>query len=89
MSGNAANVASPGIGAITVTIRVCGGVLKTATGAQSRSNWDTNATAVPALNPLAVRYYKTNFSMIHYSGATLTSTAYQASLRSAMTKSGI
>ena len=88
-TGSATNVASPGIGAITVTIKVCGGVLKTSTGAQSRSNWDTNTAAVPTLNTLAVKNYKTNFSAIHYSGATLTSTAYRASLRSAMTKAGI
>jgi uncharacterized protein with FMN-binding domain len=38
---------------------------------------------------MAVQYYKTNFSQIHYSGATLTSNAYQASLRSAMTKAKV
>ena len=42
-----------------------------------------------ALNSLTVANYKTNFSAIHYSGATLTSNAYQASLRSAMTQAGI
>jgi uncharacterized protein with FMN-binding domain len=88
-TGNAVNVASPGVGAITVSIRVCGGVLTTATGSQSRSNWDANARAVPALNSLAVRYYKTDISKVHYSGATLTSNAYQASLRSALTRGGI
>jgi uncharacterized protein with FMN-binding domain len=87
--GNAVNVASPGIGALTVTIQVCGGVLKTSTGTLSQSNLPDNSKAIPALNPLAVQYYKTNLSMIHYSGATLTSNAYQASLRSAMTKAGI
>jgi hypothetical protein len=64
-------------------------VLKTSTATQSRSNWDDNAKALPALNALAVQYYKTNISKIHYSGATLTSSAYQASLRSAMSKAGI
>lgn len=88
-SGPASAVSSPGVGTITVTIQVCGGVLKTATAVQSRSNWDKNAAAVPALNSLAVANYKTNFSAIHYSGATLTSKAYQASLRSAMNQAGI
>jgi uncharacterized protein with FMN-binding domain len=88
-SGPASTIASPGVGTITVTIQVCGGVLKTATAAQSRSNWDKNTAALPALNSLAVANYKTNFSAIHYSGATLTSNAYQASLRSAMTRAGI
>ena len=88
-SGAASSVASPGVGNVTVTIQVCGGVLKTATAAQSRSNWDKNTAALPALNSLAVKNYKTNFSAIHYSGATLTSNAYQASLRSAMSQAGI
>jgi uncharacterized protein with FMN-binding domain len=88
-TGNATNIASPGVGAITVTIQVCGGVVKTATGAQSRSNWEANQSAVPALNRLAVQYYRTDISKIHYSGATLTSNAYQASLRSALGKAGL
>jgi len=83
------NVASPGIGAVTVTIKVCGGVLSTSTGSLSQSNLPANTQAIPALNTLAVQYYKTNISMIHYSGATLTSNAYQASLQSAMAKAGI
>ncbi|MGI5246721.1 hypothetical protein [Dactylosporangium sp. CA-139066] len=88
-SGSAAAIADPGVGTITVTIQVCGGVLKSATGTQSRSNWSKNTAAVPALNSLAVTNYKTNFSAIHYSGATLTSNAYQASLRSALNQAGI
>jgi hypothetical protein len=88
-AGAASRVSSPGVGAVTVTIQVCGGVLKTATGSLSRSNWDRNTAAIPALNSLAVKNYKTDFAAIHYSGATLTSNAYQASLRSAMTTAGV
>lgn len=88
-SGAATQVASPGVGTVTVTIQVCGGAIKTASAVQSRSNWDPNTAAIPALNKLAVADYKTNFAAIHYSGATLTSTAYRASLRSAMSKAGI
>jgi uncharacterized protein with FMN-binding domain len=88
-TGNAAGVASPGIGTVTVTIKVCNGAITTSSGSQSASNWNRNAQAVPALNTLAVQYYKTDFSKIHYSGATLTSNAYQSSLRSAMSKAGI
>jgi len=88
-SGSASAISSPGVGTVTVSIQVCGGVLKTATAAQSRSNWDKNTAALPALNSLTVANYKTNFSAIHYSGATLTSKAYQTSLRSAMTQAGI
>jgi uncharacterized protein with FMN-binding domain len=87
-SGPATAIAEPGVGTITVSIQVCGGVLKSSTGAQSRSNWSKNTAAVPALNSLAVSNYKTNFSAIHYSGATLTSNAYQASLRSALSQAG-
>ena len=88
-AGNAVNVASPGVGALTVTIKVCGGVMSTSNGSLSQSNLPANTPAIPALNTLAVQYYKTNISMIHYSGATLTSNAYQASLQSAMAKAGI
>jgi hypothetical protein len=38
---------------------------------------------------MAVKYYKTSFSQIHYSGASLTSAAYRTSLKSAMSKAGI
>jgi hypothetical protein len=86
VAGDPSNVSRPGIGAVTVTIKVCGGTISTASGALSQSNWSRNTNAIPALNTMAVQYYKTNFAQIHYSGATLTSNAYQASLRSAMTR---
>jgi hypothetical protein len=86
VSGDPANVSRPGVGAVTVTIKACGGTISTAAGSLSQSNWNRNTNAIPALNTMAVQYYKTNFAQIHYSGATLTSNAYQASLRSAMTK---
>ena len=88
-TGTASRVSSPGVGSITVSIRVCGGSVTSATSSQTRSNWDANSSALPALNSLAVRYYKTDISKIHYSGATLTSNAYQASLRSALSQAGI
>jgi len=89
VTGNAANVARPGTGAVTVTIKVCGGSVSTAHGTLSRSNWGRNSAALPALDGMAVRYYKTDISQLHYSGATLTGNAYQASLRSALGKAGI
>jgi hypothetical protein len=85
-AGDAVAVSRPGVGAVTVTIKACGGAISTATGSLSQSNWNRNTNAVPALNALAVQYYRTDFAQIHYSGATLTSNAYQASLRSAMTR---
>ncbi len=88
-TGGAARVSSPGVGNITVSVRVCGSTVTSATSSQSRSNWDTNSAALPALNTLAVKYYKTDISKIHYSGATLTSNAYQASLRSALSEAGL
>jgi hypothetical protein len=89
VTGNASTIVAPGVGAVTVTIQVCGGAVTAATGSQSRSNWDVNPQAVRALNTLAVRYYKSDISKVHYSGATLTSNAYQASLRSALGKAGL
>ncbi len=86
VTGDPIAVPRPGVGAVAVTIKACGGTISTASGALSQSNWSRNTNAIPALNTLAVQYYKTNFAQIHYSGATLTSNAYQASLRSAMTK---
>jgi uncharacterized protein with FMN-binding domain len=74
---------------VTVTIRACGSTVTSASSSQSRSNWDANSDALPALNSLAVKYYKTDISKIHYSGATLTSNAYQASLRSALGQAGL
>lgn len=88
-TGNPARVSSPGIGSVTVSVRVCAGAVTTASSSQSRSNWDANGAALPALNSLAVKYYKTDISKIHYSGATLTSNAYQASLRSALSDAGL
>src|SRR5262249_41665772 len=88
-AGNAARVSSPGIGAVTVSVRLCGAAVTSALSSQSRSNWDANSEALPALNSLAVKYCKTDISKIHYSGATLTSNAYQASLRSALGQAGI
>jgi hypothetical protein len=89
VTGDPANVSQPGTGAVTVTIKACGGAITTASGTLSQSNWSRNTSAIPALNTLAVQYYKTDFSQIHYSGASLTSAAYQASLRSAMTKAKV
>jgi hypothetical protein len=88
-AGDPSNVSRPGVGAVTVTIKVCGGAISTASGSLSQSNWSRNTNAVPALNTLAVKYYKTDFAQIHYSGATLTSNAYQASLRSAMSRANL
>lgn len=89
VSGGAATIAAPGVGTTTVTIKVCGGALTAASAVLSRSNWKANDKAVPALNTLAVKYYRTNISKITYSGATLTADAYQDSLKSAMGKAGI
>lgn len=89
VSGAASTVASPGVGAMTVTIKVCNGAVTASTGSLSQSNWSANNQAIPQLNTLAVQYYKTDISKIAYSGATLTAKAYQASLRSAISKAGI
>lgn len=89
VSGSGQRVASPGTGTVTVTIKVCNGAISSATSTLSQSNWSANTAALPALNSLTPRYYKTNISAVHYSGATLTSNAYQSSLRSAISKAGI
>jgi len=89
VSGSGQRVASPGVGTVTVTIKVCNGAISSASSTLSQSNWSNNNAALPALNSLTPQYYKTNISAIHYSGATLTSNAYQSSLRSAMSKAGI
>jgi len=89
VSGSGQRVASPGTGTVTVTIKVCNGAISSATSTLSQSNWSNNTAALPALNSLTPQYYKTNISAIHYSGATLTSNAYQSSLRSAISKAGI
>jgi hypothetical protein len=89
-TGSTANTAAPGSGTVTVTIKVCNGAITTATAKQvDNSGYSVNAQAIPALNTLAVQYYKTDITKIHYSGATLTSNAYQTSLRSAMAVAGI
>jgi len=82
-------VASPGIGTVTVTIKVCGGTVSSASSSLSQSNWSNNTAALPALNSLTPKYYKTNISAIHYSGATLTSNAYQTALQAAVSSAGI
>jgi uncharacterized protein with FMN-binding domain len=89
-TGSAASPVPPGNGTVTVTVKVCGGVVTAATAVQvDNSGYGPNAQAIPALNTLAVQYYKTDITKIHYSGATLTSNAYQTSLTSALTKAGI
>jgi len=89
VTGSGVGVASPGIGTVTVTIKVCNGAISSATSTQDQSDWSNNTAALPALNALVPQNYKTNISAIHYSGATLTSHAYQSSLQSAMSKAGI
>jgi hypothetical protein len=89
VAGNPVNVGGPGIGAVTVTITECNGTLTKASSVLSQSDLALNAQALPAMDILAVQYYKTNITAIHYSGATYTSAAYQASLQSALTKAGI
>lgn len=88
-AGNPAKVASPGVGDMTVTIKVCGGALTASTGALNQSNWSANNQAIPAMNSLTVKYYAADISRITYSGATLTAKAYQASLKSAIAKAGL
>lgn len=77
-------------GTAFVTIKVCGGALTTATGGVMMSNYEPqNSEAVAALDQLALQYYKTNISMIAYSGATETAAAYRKSLQSALTQAGL
>ncbi|MBO0871007.1 MAG: hypothetical protein J2P15_20850 [Micromonosporaceae bacterium] len=89
VTGSGQGVSSPGTGTVTVSIKVCNGAVSSASSSLSRSNWSANSSALPALNSLTPKYYKTSISSIHYSGATLTSNAYQASLRSALSKAGL
>lgn len=90
VAGAATAVAKPGVGQVTVTLEVCAKAVKSATAAISESNWEPkNTNAFAALNPLAVQYYKSDTSKITFSGATLTSNAYQASLKDAIAKAGI
>jgi uncharacterized protein with FMN-binding domain len=77
-------------GTAFVTIKVCGGAITEVSGGVMMSNYEpTNSQAIPALNQLALRYYKTGISMIAYSGATETAAAYRKSLQSAMEQAGI
>jgi uncharacterized protein with FMN-binding domain len=77
-------------GLVFVTITVCDGVLTESAAGTMLTNYEPmNTEAIEALNQLAVKYYKTDISMIAYSGATETSAAYRASLQSAMSQAGI
>lgn len=86
VTGDPVKIAKPGIGAVTVALSFCDGVLVTAASSQTQSNWRANPQALKAMDTLAVKYHATDISMIHFSGATLTSKAYQASLKSALAK---
>lgn len=88
-TGAGANVAPDGVGTITVTINVCNGVVTSASATQSQSNWPNNPSAILTLNSLVPANYKTNVSKIFTSAASLTSAAYQTSLKSALTKAGL
>src|SRR5512133_1722956 len=87
-AGDATKVARPGIGAVTVTLAFCDKSLASATSSLTQSNWAANTRALKALDSLALKYYATDVSKIHFSGATLTSKAYQTSLTSALKKTG-
>lgn len=77
-------------GTAYVTVKVCGGAVTEAKGGVMMSNYEpTNTQACAALDQLAVQYAKTDVSKISYSGATLTSSAYQRSLQSALAQAGI
>lgn len=88
-TGDAATIVSPGAGTVTVTIKVCDGVLTTSTGTVANGNWDANTPALASLDTLAVQYYASDMSKLTYSGATLTSNSYQTSLQSALSKAGL
>lgn len=88
-TGDAATITRPGVGAVTVTLAFCDKVLVRATSTQTQSNWAANARALKAMDTLTLAHYATNLSMIHFSGATLTSRAYQTSLKSALAKAGL
>lgn len=85
-TGDPAEVVEPGIGEVTVTITLCDGVISTASSALSQSNYGRNKRALRAMDELTLEYALTDINMISYSGATLTSEAYRASLQSALTK---
>ncbi len=76
------------IGAVTVTLALCDKALATATSSQTQSQLGANPKALKAMDTLTLKYYAIDISKIAYSGATLTSQAYRASLTSAMTKAG-
>lgn len=77
-------------GLVFVNITVCDGVLTEASAGTMMTDWEPMTTeALNGLNKLAVKYYKTDISMITYSGATETSAAYRASLQSALSQAGI
>ena len=84
-AGAGATIANPGVGVVVVTVKVCNGVLTSASATLSESNWKPNAAAFVELNSKAVQYYKTNLAAITVGGATRTSEAYVKSLKSAMT----
>lgn len=88
-TGDAVKINRPGIGAVTVTLGLCDKALATATSSQTQSNWAANPKALKAMDTLTLKYYAIDISKIAYSGATLTSQAYRASLTSAMTKAGL
>lgn len=88
-AGDPATVARPGVGQVTVTVKVCDGKLNLVTSTQSQSNWDDNEPALPAMDKLSLSYALTDINMVNYSGATLTSTAYRTSLASALDKAGL
>ena len=85
-AGAGETIANPGVGVVVVTVKVCNGVLTSASATLSKSNWEPqNTDAFVKLNSKAVQYYKTNLAAITVGGATRTSEAYVKSLLSAMT----
>jgi hypothetical protein len=75
-------------GTVTVTVKVCDGNISISSGKVDNGNWDANDQAIAALDKLAVEYGMTDISKLHFSGATMTSRAYQTSLRSALSNAG-
>lgn len=88
-AGDPAGILAPGIGAVTVTITVCDGKVSSVSSILSQSNYGRNRKALLAMDQLAVEYAVADINMVNYSGATLTSDAYRASLRSALVKAGV
>jgi hypothetical protein len=82
-------VGGPGVGAVTVTLKVCGSQVSSASSTLSESNYSKNSSALPAMDKLAVQYATSNINMVNYSGATYTSQAYRDALKSALSKAGI